>query len=78
MRNAPCAALSCMATTSAKPASVVYAARRPRQPAPNRSTRNAPYTAHVSTVSTISGSSCESWRRRANPTAIPSVSTGSE
>ena len=33
--------LSWSATTSAKPASVVYAARRPCQPAPKRSTRNA-------------------------------------
>ena len=38
----PICRLSWSATTSAKPASVTYAARRPRQPAPYRSNRNAP------------------------------------
>src|SRR5688500_1241093 len=74
----PVCKLTCSAINSAKPTSAAYAARRPRQPIPNRRIRNPPYTVHVSTVSAIRGSKSEPFRTRAKPAAMPSVRTGSE
>ncbi len=62
--------------TSAKPARVRSAARRPRQPSCRRTSRDA-YGAQIPIVTTIAASRSSRWNRDA-PTPIPSVSRASE
>src|SRR5581483_5615933 len=66
-------------TTRTKPASATYAARRPAQPAARRRTRYALQTSHVATVAAMSASKRSPLvTRRASPTAIPSVRSGTD
>ena len=64
--------------TSAKPTSATYAERRPPTPVA-RSTRYAAHTTQVTSVATTSASMrSPSLQSRAMPTAMPSVSAGTE